>query len=144
MPAINPYLSFNGNCEEAFTLYQSVFGGELMLCRFKDAPTETAGSFPVAENERERVMHCSIAIGSTILMGSDVSESCGQTAKFGDNVTINICPDSEVDAKRIFAALSDAGKVIMPIEKTFWADLFGMCVDKFGVSWMVNYGHCEK
>ncbi len=144
MPAINPYLSFNGNCEEAFQLYQSVFGGELMLCRFKDAPQEDAGGFPVAENERERIMHCSLPICSTILMGSDTSESCGQTAKFGDNVTINISPDNEVDAKRIFAALAEGGKIIMPIEKTFWAELFGMCVDKFGVSWMINYGNCEK
>ncbi|MGL4594826.1 MAG: VOC family protein [Thermoguttaceae bacterium] len=136
MTAINPYLSFNGNCEEAFTYYQKVFGGKLELCRYKNAPE---GSFPIAENEKEFVMHCSIQIGSTILMGADCSQTCGQKANFGDNITINICPDSAEEAKRIFAALADGGKIVMPIEKVFWSDLFGMLVDKFGIPWMINY-----
>ncbi len=143
MPSLNPYLSFNGNCEAAFSLYRSIFGGELMLYRFKDAPAEGAGSFPVAEHEKERVMHCSITIGSTILMGSDTSVSCGQTVTSGDNITINISPDNESEAGRIFTALAEGGKIIMPLEKTFWAELFGMCIDKFGIPWMVNYGPCD-
>ena len=137
MAAINPYLSFNGDCEAAFTFYQSVFGGELPLYRFKDAPPD---SMPYAPGEENRIMHCSINIGSTILMGCDTSESGGPKATFGDNITINYCPENAEDAKRIFAALAEGGKIIMPIDKVFWAELFGMLIDKFGIPWMVNYG----
>ena len=140
MPSINPYLAFNGNCEDAFQFYQSVFGGELMLFRFKDTPPNVAGSFPVAENEQNRVMHVSLPIGQTVLMGFDTSESGGQTAKFGDNITINYSPDSAEDARRVFEALAEGGQIVMPIDKVFWAELFGMLVDRFGIPWMVNFG----
>ena len=140
MPVIHPYLSFNGNCEAAFTFYQSVFGGKLELYRFKDTPPPAAGGYPVAENEKDRVMHVTLPIGEHgALMGCDTSDSSGHIAKFGDNIGLSICADSPEEAKRIFNALSQGGQITMPIEKTFWADLFGMCIDQFGISWMVNY-----
>jgi PhnB protein len=140
MPFINPYLSFNGNCEAAFQFYQSVFGGELELYRFKETPPEEEGGYPIAENERERVMHVSLPIGERgVLMGCDTSEVSGSIATCGNNITISICTDSEEEAKRVFNALAEGGTIIMPIEKTFWADLFGMLVDSFGIPWMVNY-----
>jgi PhnB protein len=136
---MNPYISFNGNCEEAFTFYQSVFGGELELCRYKDTPPDAG--YPVAENEKERIMHVSLPIGNnTTLMGADTSETYGPPANSGDNIGISICTDSEEEARRIFNGLSQGGKITMPLEKTFWASLFGMCIDPFGITWMINYG----
>ncbi|MCL2624343.1 MAG: VOC family protein [Planctomycetaceae bacterium] len=140
MPSLNPYLSFNGNCEAAFKFYQSVFGGELELFRFKDTPPAEEGGYPIAESEKERVMHVSLPIGNhVVLMGCDTSDCSGPTANFGDNIGLSICADSKEEALRIFNALSAGGKIVMPIEKTFWADLFGMFIDQFGIPWMVNY-----
>ena len=138
MPCINPYLSFNGNCEAAFKFYHSVFGGKLELYRYKDTPPDAG--YPIAESEQERVMHVSLPIGEhVILMGCDTSDSSGPIAKFGDNIGLSICTESKEEALRIFNALSQGGKITMPIEKTFWADLFGMFIDQFGIPWMVNY-----
>ncbi|MCL2117498.1 MAG: VOC family protein [Planctomycetaceae bacterium] len=146
MPCINPYLSFNGNCEAAFRFYQSVFGGELELYRFKETPPEEEGGYPIAESEQNRVMHVSLPIGNNVLMGCDTSDVSGPKANFGDNIGLSICAESEEEALRIFNALSAGGQITMPMEKTFWADLFGMLIDQFGVPWMVNYeaGKCCK
>ena len=145
MPSLNPYLSFNRNCEKAFRFYQSVFGGELELYRFKDMPADAAGAFPVAEGDGELVMHVSLPVCGTVLMGCDISEKCGPKPTFGDNITLSVCPESEAEAKRIFAGLAEGGKVCMPLEKVFWADLFGVCLDQFGIPWMMNYvaGKCK-
>ena len=140
MTVVKPYLSFNGQCEAAFKFYQSVFGGELELYRFKETPSEEEGGYPIAENEMERVMHVSLPIGDhCLLMGCDTSDSSGPVAKFGDNISISVSTDSEAEALRIFNALSPGGQITMPIEKTFWADLFGMLIDRFGIPWMVFY-----
>ena len=140
MPVIHPYLSFNGNCDAAFTFYQSVFGGKLELYRYKDTPSAEQGGYPIAENEKERVMHVTLPIGEHgALMGCDTSDCGGHLAKFGDNVSLSLCAESPEEARRIFNALSQGGQITMPIEKTFWADLFGMCIDQFGIPWMVNY-----
>ena len=145
MPCINPYFSFNGNCEAAFRFYQSVFGGELELYRYKDTPPPEQGGYPIAESEKDRVMHVSLPVGShCVLMGCDTSDVSGPTATFGDNIGISIGADSEAEAKRIFNALAEGGKITMPIEKTFWADLFGMCIDQFGIPWMVNFEAGKK
>ena len=145
MPCINPYFSFNGNCEAAFRFYQSVFGGELELHRFKDTPPPDAGGYPIVENEKKRVMHVSLPIGEhDFLMGCDTSDAGGPTANFGDNIGISICADNPEEAKRIFNALAEGGKITMPIEKTFWADLFGMLTDQFDIPWMVNYEQGKK
>lgn len=141
MKTVNPYLTFNGNCEEAFNYYKSVFGGEFpYVGRFKDMP---AGS-PVPEELREKIMHISLPIGKeTTLMGADASEVFGPLPSFGDNISLMVNTDSEVEAQRIFSALSDGGKITMPLEKTFWNALFGMCTDQFGIGWMVSFDYSD-
>lgn len=139
MAQINPYLNFNGDCEAAFTHYKSVFGGEFTyIGRFGEMPT-SEGDKPLGDDEKNKIMHVSFPISSeTILMGSDCPTAYGPV-KFGDNISISINTESPEEAKRIFDGLSAGGIVKMPLEKTFWAALFGMFVDKFGINWMVNY-----
>lgn len=137
MAAVNPYLSFNGNCEAAFNFYKSVFGGEFTyLSRFKDMPSEQ----PIPDTEKEKILHMLLPIGSgTILMGSDTSEVFGIRTKFGDNISLSVNTDSENETQRIFNELSAGGQIIMPLEKMFWGALFGHFTDKYGVLWMINY-----
>ncbi|NER15013.1 VOC family protein [Leptobacterium flavescens] len=139
MAAINPYLTFDGTCEEAFLFYRSVFGGEFQFMgRFKEMPSE----YPVPDSEAEKIMHVSLPIGKdTVLMGSDSSEAFGQSTVVGNNFSISINTDSEEEATDLFNRLSDGGKVTMPMERTFWDAYFGMFTDKFGIQWMVNYGY---
>jgi PhnB protein len=135
MTTINPYLNFNNNCEEAFNFYQSVFGGELRTMRFKDIPSEHA----MPAGEGEKIMHMELTIGQgAILMGSDTPPGM-ELPQPGNNVTIAVHPTSEAEATRLFNGLSAGGQVTMPLEKTFWGAYFGMCIDKFGIHWMVNY-----
>jgi len=136
MPAINPYLHFNGNTEEAFNFYKSVFGNEFMVMqRYKDAPSENQ----MGETEGNKIMHVSLPIGEgTILMGSDIPQGYGP-ATIGTNVYISINTVSREETDSIFNGLSAEGKVMMPLENTFWGAYFGMFKDKFGVQWMVNY-----
>lgn len=136
MAAINPYLNFNGNCEEAFNFYKSVFGGEfLTLMRYKDMPSE--GNLSASEGEK--IMHTALPIGQgTFLMGGDVLEAMGK-ATIGTNVNIAISPDSEEEARRLFDGLAAGGQVTMPLDQAPWGDLFGMLTDKFEIQWMVNY-----
>ena len=140
MAAVNPYLTFNGNCEEAFNFYKSVFGGEFpFIGRFKDMP---AGDFQVQESDGEKIMHVSLPIGQgTVLMGSDTSESCGQPTTIGNNFSISINTESEAEATELFNGLSEGGQVTMPLDKVFWGAYFGMLTDRFGINWMVNYDY---
>lgn len=132
---LNPYLVFNGNCEAAFKLYQKVFGGKVdCLYRFKDMPPEEG---KVDAKLRNKILHMSLPVGGMMLMGSDTCPEKPVTA--GDSASLCIGPASAAEAKRIFKALSARGKVIMPLAKTFWAELYGMTQDRFGVYWMVNY-----
>lgn len=141
MAAVNPYLTFNGTCEEAFNFYKSVFGGEFPYAgKFSDMPSE----YPIAESEKNKIMHISLPIGNTVLMGSDAVEGFGGVPKIGDNFSVSINTDSEEEATRIFNGLSAGGKVTMPLDKTFWGALFGMFTDKFGINWMVNYDYEQK
>jgi len=142
MAQVNPYLTFNGNCEEAFNFYKSVFGGEFpYIGRFKDMPSETS----LPENVGNLIMHVTLPISSeTILMGSDSNEAFGQVAQAGTNVSISINTDSEDEATKLFNGLSAGGKVTMPLEKTFWGAFFGMFTDKFGIHWMVNYDYEQQ
>jgi PhnB protein len=137
MSLINAYLNFNGNTEEAFNFYKSIFGGEFaVLQRFKDVPSDVP--MP-SDNEGEKIMHISLPLGNhSMLMGSDVPATYPQ-AVFGTNFSLSYNPDSEEETTRIFNALSAGGKVGMPLEKTFWGAYFGMCTDKFGIQWMLNY-----
>lgn len=134
MTEINPYLNFSGDCEEAFRLYQSVLGGELQISRFSEMPQD--GSFEVDPN---LIMHVSLPLGEgQILMGSDRPAAMGPTTN-GDNVQVSISPASSEEGKRIFDALAEGGTVTMPYQATFWGADFGSLVDRFGISWMVNY-----
>ena len=139
MTAINPYLHFQGNCEEAFNFYKSVVGGEFAtVMRFSEMPE---GS-PVPEGDKDKVLHVALPFSSdTVLMGSDMMTGFGPPFAAGNNYTVAIGPDSEDEAHRIFDGLSAGGTVTMPLNKTFWGALFGMLTDKFGVQWMVNYSY---
>ncbi len=134
---INPYLQFNGNCAQAFTYYQQHLAGqELTLMQFRGSPAEDQ----VKEDWKDKIMHGSIKIGATTLMGSDAM--CAETG--ADYViqgcTLSIHLDDTGEAERIFQTLAERGKINMPLEKTFWARKFGTLTDQFGVPWMIN---CE-
>jgi PhnB protein len=147
MATINPYLNFNGNTEEAFNFYKSVFGGEFAtLMRFEDFPqTEVCDGVKIAENELEKIMHIALPIGNgNVLMATDGLESMGQKFTEGNNFSISIGADSKEEAETLFNGLSQGGKVEMPLGDTFWGSYFGMLQDKFGVSWMVNYDYKSK
>lgn len=135
MATINTYLNFNGNTEEAFNFYKSVFGGEFRtLQRFKDTPD--AGKMPA--NVQDQVMHVALPIGGNVLMGTDVPETMPQVI-FGTNSSISIDATSEEEANNLFNGLSAGGNVAMPLQKMFWGAYFGFFTDKFGVQWMINY-----
>lgn len=135
MAAVNPYLHFGDNCEEAFTFYHSVFGGEAPnFSRFKETPQAEH----MSDSEGELIMHVDLPIGETVLMGSDRPAAMGSNV-VGNNFSVSVLPDSEEEATSIFEGLSAGGEVIMPLQKTFWGATFGMLTDKFGVQWMVNY-----
>lgn len=142
MKAINPYLNFKGNTEEAFNFYKSVFGGEFTsLQRFKDTPEADR----VPHHEKDKIMHIALALGNgTTLMATDALESMGHHVTAGTNFHLSIDADSEAESKEIFKALSKGGAVSIPMEKMFWGAYFGMCTDKFGVQWMVSYDETKK
>lgn len=138
MTTINPYLTFNGNCEEAFNFYKSVFGGEFpYVGKFGEMPEDPRYTIP--ESEKDKIMHITLPISKeTTLMGSDSSEAFGHATVQGNNFSISINTDTSEEATRIFTVLSVGGKINMPLEKTFWGALYGMFTDKFGIHWMVN------
>jgi PhnB protein len=140
MTLVNVYLNFNGNCEEAFNFYKSVFGVEFSyLGRFKDMPPQE-GHPPMSEEMGKLIMHVSLPISKeTALMGSDTGGEWAPSFKQGNNFSISVATDDKKEADRIFAALSAGGKVTMPLNDTFWGDYFGMLTDKFGINWMVSF-----
>lgn len=142
MKAINPYLNFNGNTEEAFNFYKSVFGGEFInLTRFKDIPD--ADKMPPEAGDK--IMHVSLPLGNgNILMGTDALESMGQSLTEGNNFSLALSTDSEEEADKVFAKLSSDGKITMPLQKVFWGSYFGMLNDKFGIQWMVSYDYNQQ
>lgn len=139
MTSVNSYLTFNGNCEEAFNFYKSAFGGDFTyIGRYKDMPPADDKYFPPQDGEK--IMHISLPVSAeTILMGSDSSETIKNATVFGNNVALSISTDSTESADKLFNSLSAGGQVKMPMEKTFWGAYFGMFTDKFGIHWMVNY-----
>lgn len=135
MAGLNPYLNFNGNAEDAFNFYRSVFGGEFSnFQRFKDVPSEVSN----VESASQKIMHVALPVKGTTLMGSDIPESY-PAATFGNNIFISITTDSEKETEQLFKALAAGGKINMALEKTFWGAYFGMLTDKFGIQWMLNY-----
>lgn len=135
MASVNPYLSFNGNCAEAFDFYKSVFGGDFMggVMRFADVP-----SMPHPAEDGNKIMHVALPIGGTVLMGSDFPSMMGEF-KPGNNFSVAISAESEDEAHRLFDVLSAGGHVTMPLEKAPWNALYGGCKDKFGIDWGINY-----
>ena len=138
MKAINPYLNFPGNTEEAFNFYKSAFGGEFMsIVRFKDMPMEGVN---IPKEDENKIMHISLPIGKgNILMATDTLESLGQKLTIGNNVYISIHPESKEEADKLFSSLSAGGTIEMPMADQVWGDYFGSFKDKFGVKWMINY-----
>lgn len=135
MTQINPYLNFNGNTEEAFNHYRSIFGGDFeMVMRFRDTP----GCEEMPETEKNCIMHIALMIGNNVLMGTDVPKSMEQV-KFGTNSSISVSVDSRTEADRVFNGLAEGGNIQMPMADMFWGAYYGMLTDKFGVQWMVSY-----
>lgn len=139
MPSANVYLNFNGNCEEAFNFYRSVFGGEFpFVGRFKDMPPSPDGH-GIPEEQGNKIMHMSLPIGEgTYLLGSDTGGEWAMHYKQGNNFAISLNADSTEEADRLYNGLSAGGQQTMPMAKTFWGDYFGMFTDKFGINWMVS------
>ncbi len=134
--ALNTYLTFDGNCREAFELYRSVFGGEFsVLQTFADGPPD----MPVAEADKNRVMHVSLPVGSSVLMGSDTTTASEPPLVAGNNFSIAIEGRSREHCDEVFARLSEGGSVQMPLQETFWGAYFGRWTDRFGIGWMVNF-----
>ncbi|WP_367772058.1 VOC family protein [Flavobacterium sp. WC2421] len=145
MATINPYLIFNGNCEEAFLFYQSVFGGEFpYVGKFKDMPASDTTTPALSEEDANKIMHVTLPIGKgSVLMGSDSNSASGSVV-FGGNVSLSINAESKEEADKLFDGLSAGGNPFMPMNKTFWGAYFGMFVDKFGIHWMVNFDENEN
>jgi len=140
MTSVNVYLNFEGNCEEAFNFYKTVFGGEFSyIGRFKDVPPQE--DMPAVPQEMaDKILHIALPISKeTMLMGSDTGGEWAPTFKQGNNFSISVSTDSKAKADKYFKALSDGGKIIMPMADMFWGDYFGQCEDRFGVNWMVAY-----
>ena len=132
--SVQPYLTFGGRCQEAVDFYRDALGAEVeMLMRFKESPEPTPPGM-VPDNWGDKIMHCSLKIGDTVLMASD---GCASSEKNFQGFSLSLTAANEAEADRRFAALADRGKVTMPLGKTFFSKRFGMLVDRFGVSWMV-------
>ena len=138
MANINPYIHFNGNAEEAFTFYKSVFGGEFTrIARFKDL---ASSEHPVSKKEADKIMHVALPIGKTsVLMGSDTPEFLGRHNENETRSKISISAESKEEADKIYNGLSAGGEIEMPIDNSPWGAYFGMFRDKYGIEWMVSF-----
>ena len=137
MSTINPHINFNGNAEEAFTFYKSVFGGEFeKIIRFKDL---SGPEFPVAEKEAHKIMHIALPIGTNMLMANDVPESMGRTNENENRSKIFINAESRDEADKLFNGLSAGGQIEGPIGDSPWGSYFGCFRDKYGIEWMIDY-----
>lgn len=142
MASINPHINFNGNAEEAFNFYRSLFGGEFSkIVRFKDL---ASAEFEVPEHEANKIMHIALPIGKTILMANDVPEILGRTNEDENRSKIVISADSKEEADKLFNGLSVGGQIEMPISDSPWGSYFGMFRDKYGIEWMVEFDANNK
>ncbi len=141
MARVSVYLNFPRQTEEAFNFYKSIFGGEFSgggVARFSDIPP-SEGAPALAEADKNLIMHIELPIFSNfVLMGTDAPESLGFKVNFGNNVYINLEPDTKAETKRLFQQLSAGGLVTMELQDMFWGAYYGSCTDKFGVQWMFN------
>lgn len=143
MANIHPFIHFNGNAEDAFTFYKSVFGGEFTrIMRYKDL---SSAEHPIPENDANRLMHVALAIGkNSMIMGSDVMEMMGRVTENDNRNSILITAESREEADKLFNRLSAGGNIEMPMSDGPFGAYFGMLADKFGVQWMVNYTPDKK
>lgn len=139
MTTVNVYLNFDGQCEEAFAFYKSVFGGEFSyIGRFNEMPQDENNK--LSEADGNKIMHVSLPISAeTNLFGSDTVGAWSPKLVQGNNYSISINASSKEEADRLFNGLSAGGQITMPLENTFWGAYFGMFVDKYGINWMVNF-----
>ncbi|KGO97066.1 VOC family protein [Flavobacterium enshiense] len=139
MAIINPHINFNGNAEEAFNFYKSVFGGEFAsIVRFKDLPSDPDNKW--SESEANKIMHIALPIGkSNMLMANDVPQFMGRVNENENRSKISISAESKEEADKLFSGLSAGGQVEIPIEDSPWGSYFGMFRDKYGIEWMVNF-----
>ncbi len=143
MTTINIYLTFNGNCEEAFLFYESVLGGKADIKKFKDMPDDPA--HPLTAEEKEKVMHVHLPVNeTTVILGSDTGGAWAGSFVQGNNFSVSLNADSRSEADRLFNGLSKDGTVMMPMSDTFWDSYFGMFTDKFGVQWMISYDKPDR
>lgn len=137
MTTINPYINFNGNAEEAFTFYKSVFGGEFTsIVRFKDIASD---DFPVPENEANKIMRIVLPIGNNVLIANDVPEIMGRVNENENRSKIAVAAESKEEAERIFNGLSAGGTAEMPMAESPWGTSFAMFRDKYGIEWTVEF-----
>ena len=137
MALINPSINFNGNAEEAFNFYKSVFGGEFaMIVRLKDMESPEN---PIAENDANKIMHIALPIGQNVLMGNDVPEFMGRVNENENRSKISISAESREEANHLFNGLSAGGSIEVPIDDSPWGSYFGMFRDKYGIEWMVDF-----
>jgi PhnB protein len=138
MPTINPYINFNGNAEEAFTFYKSVFGGEFSsVVRFKDLESD---EFLVREEDADKIMRIALPIGGNTLIANDVPAFLGPVSESENRSKIAISAASKEEAERLFAGLSEGGAVEMPMSESPWGTSFAMFRDRFGIEWTVEVG----
>lgn len=144
MATVNVYLTFDGNCKEAFDFYKSAFGKEYQyIGTFGEMPP--AEGQEAKEDDKDKIMHVTLPISQeTTLMGSDAGGEWGSQLKTGNNFSVSINAESKDEADRLFNGLSAGGQVTMPMADTFWGAYFGMFTDKFGINWMVNYDDPAK
>ena len=137
MASINPHINFNGNAEEAFHFYQSVFGGAFtQIIRFKDLESP---EYPVAEKEAKKIMHIALPIGNSVLMGNDVPEILGHVDENENRSKIVITAESREEADHLFNGLTVGGTIEYPMSESPWGSYFGMFRDKYGIEWMVEF-----
>ena len=137
MALINPHINFNGNAQEAFNFYKSVFGGEYaQVVRFKEM---SSPEFPIAEKEANKIMHIALPIGKNLLMGNDVPESMGRTNENENRSKISISAESRDEADKLFYGLSAGGQIEFPMGDSPWGSYFGSFRDKYGIEWMVDF-----
>ena len=137
MATINPYINFNGNAEEAFHFYKSVFGGEFAsVVRFKDLESP---EFPVPENDANKIMRIVLPIGGNTLIANDVPASMGPVSENENRSKISVSAKSREEAESIFAGLSVGGSVEMPMDESPWGTFFAMFRDKYGIEWTVEF-----
>lgn len=137
MPLINLWINFNGNAEEAFTFYKSVFGGEFSkIVRFKDIATP---EFPVEEKDAQKIMHIALPIGKNMLIANDVPEFMGRVSEHENRTKISVSTESKEEAEKLFHGLSAGGNVEMPMAESPWGAYAGMFRDKYGIEWIINF-----